>query len=555
MRKPILTRNLKVKFLGITPVLNDKTGVLNPQQISAFSALLTFKGKPVQKLLKETIEKGQDVSEKIKNILRKSSLKGHASIATTPAICFSYEASKFLDSGLTGMVFASALMASGRRTGTKIEDIVYPTTIFRNKKAREIYREASEKNINFFNWLLSQGIKKDEASKILQYGIYGTGVVQFPVESIISLKREYESEKKWMPEEVGFLIKEIEKELRKLGIDLLYATRLVAPRNTYPYPNIFKDPKETNIVRDLMKEKKQRLPFKIISTNFIVSPGLKRRLAELKREINIATRNKSSLKKRWLELIILRRQISRDYNLSANVKILSSVSWRVWSEKKRHRTCPMVVESVYYCLERAVKIFNRYKYQIRNKKINQKILSDLENVFYIPPNIKKNREFLEKYLERVAESLAVYRRLIGLKIRESDAIFVVPRGLKLDVLQEYNFYNIITGYYPLRICPTAEEEMQKSTLKEAAAIRKILIQKKLKFIADHIVPKCQAVGFCLEEKTCGVIKFLVKRYNNAFHQMMKNDLEEKFQKVLNSLKNKNLKNGFRSKKTFKFSKD
>lgn len=56
--KPLLTRNLKVKFLGITPVLSDKTGVLNPQEIVAFSALLTFKGKAVQALLRETVEKG-----------------------------------------------------------------------------------------------------------------------------------------------------------------------------------------------------------------------------------------------------------------------------------------------------------------------------------------------------------------------------------------------------------------------------------------------------------------------------------------------------------------
>ena len=149
--KPLLTRNLKVKFLGITPVLKDQTGVLNPQEIVAFSALLTFKGKSVQTLLKESIEKGQNINEKIKNILRKSSLKGHASMATTPALCFSYEASKFLDSGLTGMVFASSLMASGRRTDSTINDIVYPTNILKNKKAQKIYKEVSEKNINFVN--------------------------------------------------------------------------------------------------------------------------------------------------------------------------------------------------------------------------------------------------------------------------------------------------------------------------------------------------------------------------------------------------------------------
>ena len=75
--KPNLTRNLKVKFLGITPVLKDKTGVLNPQEIVALSALLTFKGKSIKKLFEEIEGKEGKVSDKIKKILHKSSLRGH----------------------------------------------------------------------------------------------------------------------------------------------------------------------------------------------------------------------------------------------------------------------------------------------------------------------------------------------------------------------------------------------------------------------------------------------------------------------------------------------
>lgn len=531
---PLLTNNLKIKFLGITPVLSDKTGVLNPQQIVALSALLTFKGKSVQNLLKETTKKRQNLNEKIKNILRKSSLKGHASMATTPAFCFSYEASKFLDSGLTGMVFASALMASGRRTDTTVKDIVYPTTIIKNKKAQKIYKEASEKNISFFNFLLSQGVQKDEASKILQYGIYGTGIIQFPIESLVSLRREYENEKEWMPEEIGFLLKKIEKTLRRLGVDLLYTTRIVAPRNNYPYPHIFRDPEEPNLVRDLMRKKNNKDFFRIISSNFIVTPALKERLMELKKEITKTIKNKNNFKNKWLNLILIRGRITRDYNLAANIKILSSVAWRVWGDKKRHRTVPMIVESVYYCIERANKILKQYKKQIKEKNLNKKFLNEIDSVFSIPPTIRNNEEFLYRYLERVVDSLEIYSKLIKLGVKRRDAIFIVPRGLKLDVLQDYNFYNLITGYYPLRICSTAEEELRRLSIKEVAAIKRILNQKKIGWLAEHIVPKCHVVGFCLEEKTCGLIKSLSPGYDDDFHREMKQDLEKKFQ---NNLKN------------------
>ena len=529
------TKDLKVTFLGITPVLKDKTGILNSQEIVALSALLTFKGKSVQGLLEETVEKGQDLQEKIKKILRKSSLKGHASMATTPTLCFSYEASKFLDSGLTGIVFSSSLMASGRRTDTSIEDIIYPTAILENEKAKTIYRETSEKNINFVKWLLTQGVQKDEASKMLQYGIYGTGIIQIPIESIVSLKREYELRKEWMPEEIGFLLKEIEKKLKEYGVDLLYKTREVAPRNTYPYPNIFKNPKESNLVRELVAKKETDDIFEIISSDFIITPGLKEKLAELKSETEKAIKDKEVLKKKWLDLILLRRSIASDYSLAANIKILSSVAWRVWGDKKRHRTVPMIVESVYYCIQRASLVFKEYQSKIKEERLSPEELDIIDKVFSIPPSIKNNKKFLHEYLESAFESLDSYHQLINLGVKERDAIFIIPRGLKLDVLQNYDLYNLIAGYYPLRICSTAEEELRRLTIKEVAAIKNLLNEKKLDWLADNLIPKCHVVGFCLEEKTCGTIKSLNTDYNDDLHEEMKKDLEEKLQSNLNKI--------------------
>ena len=94
--------------------------------------------KSIGAILEELRREGKDVDKKVAAILRQSSLKGHASMATTPALSFSYEASKFIDSALTGIVFASAIMASGRRTDTVPEDIVYPQAIAKDLRAREI---------------------------------------------------------------------------------------------------------------------------------------------------------------------------------------------------------------------------------------------------------------------------------------------------------------------------------------------------------------------------------------------------------------------------------
>ena len=530
--KPILTKNLKIKFLGITPALKDKTGFLNPQQIVALSSLATFKGKSIKKLLEEIAISGESLDERIKGILQKSSLRGHASIATTPTLCFSYEGSKFLDSALTGIYFSSSLVASGRRTGTNEKDIVLPNKIFTNKKAKKIYQNASEEIIRFFNYLLAQKIPKDEASKILQYGIYGTGIIQLPIETIIGLKKEYLKEKEWMPDELGILLKKIEKETKELGIDWPYSTREVAPRNVYPYPNIFKNPQESNLTRELRKKIELKNGPKLISIEVLITPELKKKLSNFKKEIQDTFVSLVKIKRNWQRLLSLRQVIFRDYNSALRIKILSAVPWRVWGEKKRHRTCPQIIESIYYCISRTVQRFRKFKKPIRKRQITQKMIKEIEEVFSIPPSIKQKKETLSQYLLVGLEGLEAYQKLLNLGIKPREAIFVVSRAVKIDILQEYDLYNLLTGYYPLRVCLTAEEEMKRNSLKEVAQIKNALTKKGLGFLNDFIVPKCGITGFCPEEKSCPMILSIVKNYNENFHQDMKKELKNKFKENL-----------------------
>ncbi len=533
--KPLLTSDLKVKFLGITPVLKDRTGFLTPQEIAAFSALLTFKGKSVNNLVKETLKKGQKVNDKVKTILLRSSLRGHASIATTPVISITYEGSKFIDWALTGLYFSSSLVSSGRRTNTTEKDMVYTKEIYRNKKAREIYRRASEENIELHNYFLSEGIGKDEARKILQQGIYGTGIIQLPVESIVGVKREYEAEKEWMPEEIGLLLREIEKNSKNLGIDLLFPTREAAPRNIYPYPNIFKDPSNLNIVRELRKKEKLKNWSKIISAEILITKGLKKKIKELKEKRKTVFASSKKIKKSWLDLLKLNQEIFRDYNSSLCLKILSTVPVCIWTEKKRHRTCHQVIESLYFCVDRAAGIFQKFEKQIKSKKINRAVIEGIEEIFSIPPSIKSNKEYLEKYLSVALKAFMAYKNLIRIGIKPREAVFLVPRAVKIDILQEYDLYNFLTGYYPLRLCKTAEEEIHRNSWRELVQIKDVLKKKNASFLSELVGPKCHIIGFCPEEKNCGLILPAVKHYNEKFHQEMQKELKRKFEENLKNL--------------------
>lgn len=528
------TKDMKVTFLGVIPVLKDETGVLDSQTIVSLSALLTFKGKSVKELYNQTIEKGQDIGEKVKTIIRKSSLRGHASIATTPTLCFTYEASKFLDSLMTGTIFSSSLMASGRRTDTTIEDIVFPSSILENLKAKELYEEESKKNIELLNYFLEKGIEKDEASKILQYGIYGTGIITWPIESVIGFKKELEAEGEWVPEEAQLFIEEVERHTKEFGIDLLYASRELAPRDVYPIPSIFKNPKISNITRELINKKGLSDDLtEIVDFHTLITSGLEEKAKAIVKEEGKIKNSPEKVKSEWRKLLQLRRELNRDYNQSLSVKILSSVSWRVWSEKKRHRTVPHTPESIYHSLEIALPVFEKYKDKILSKKLEKEEIKEINRVFSISRVFAENDEYLYRYLERALGSVLAYFELINShKVKPRDAIFLIPRGIRLSVLQEYNLYNLISGYFPLRSCSTVEPQLREFTLKEIGKIKKKMEESGLPNVAKLIVPKCHISHFCLEEKSCPTIKSLLPFYNDEFHEEVKANLDKEFEESL-----------------------
>ena len=517
------TTDLKLKLLGIVPKMVDRTGVLQPEEIVALSALLTFKGKSVKSLLKEIKESGKDFKETIEKILLNSSLRGHASMATTPTLAITWEGSKFLDLMLTGIVFSSGLMASGRRTGTTDDDIVVPTSISKNKEARKLYKQTSSENISFFNYLLEKGIGKDEARKILQYGIIGVGTMTLPIESIIGFKKEYENEKEWMPEEAGLFLAKIESNLKELGINLLYPTRMSAPRDTYPYANIFKNPGKSNLARDLAKKYSLDNLTEVVSVSQVITPGLKKEMTDLWRETKKMVKNKRT-KKDWLKILNLRREITRDYNTAVEANVLSAVAWCVWTEKKRHRTCFLIADSLYYSAERARKVFEKLEKGIVKEKLTERQIDKINRVFSLPPTIRK--KFLFGYLNRVLVSLKAYQNLIDLGVGPADAAFVIPRGLRIDVFQRFNLYNLISGYYPLRLCTTADEQIQRLTEREVFKIKKFLKEQGFAWLAKQIVPKCHLCGFCSERNFCGKIKALVPDYDQEFHQKMHRSLSK-----------------------------
>jgi len=207
-----------------------------------------------------------------------------------------------------------------------------------------------------------------------------------------------------------------------------------------------------------------------------------------------------------------------------DLQILQTGSLRSYQDKKRHRTCYLVPESIYYSIEKAIKVFKKIKI---SPEITPQQLKIVDEVFYLPPSIEQNKNLLLGWLRRGACSLVAYEKMVKAGVKPSDAVFIIPRAIRIDMLQRFDLYNLISGYYPLRLCTTADELLQRTTEREAAMIKKV-VKAKLPELADEIKVKCYLCGFCPEEKFCGKIKAMVPNYDEEFHQRMKENLEERY---------------------------
>ena len=458
---------------------------------------------------------------KARKVLLNSAARGHASLTTSVVFSFFlFNTSKLIDSAFTGSRFGSFLMPSGRRTGVSKEAILVPKEL--DKKLAKEYELIIADQIDFYSTLLEAGVKKDEASKILSYGTLGGGFFTIPLETFLIWEKTYKANKEWVPSEIFESMELIRAQLKKSGTSFIYECGKNAKRTSYIFPTIFKNPFEKTQF-DALTKYEEKLFNSSTETLLIqkwinkeIFKGLEEKLEELnkwKSDLIFLISNSNLHKKsdqiaNEIEKLLYEvSKISSEYSGAISLTFLSKVAWRVWGEVKRHRTLQQEVESIYRAVTRT----------LLNK-------DNLDNFISIPKGIKE-RGFDEKWKEIILRSLDFYEK-VKIKYGKYNpgygswlGLYVVPRAIKLLVLKKFDLYNLIAGYMPLRLCSTAEEEMQRITNQELK-----IITKKIPELAKFIKPKCWLSCFCPEKNYCSAITELFPGYKVEIHEALNENL-------------------------------
>jgi hypothetical protein len=499
-------------------ILEDGT-TITPDQLVWAASLITYKDTGVMGELIELM-KEEDTKERMVSGLTASAGAGHASLSTSQGLWTYLEGdcSKFVDSMFTGARFGSSLMPSGRRVPIAEDQIVAPRSIKKiGGEAEQLYLETSQANMQAYFELQDMGVSKQVASKIVQYGHRGGGLVFFPLETIVSLSLDAQADRGAIPQEGLEILAQLEQHIHENGMEVVYEARKAAPRTGCPNPSIFH--RRTNLAQEMINNDTDGVLHgpSLLSEHYDGSPEMERRVQEYLRKRAELFKNPKDIKRGWRNILREAEELAIDFDSGVHIKTGTNTPWRVWGEVKRHRTMPHHVESIYHAASRAENIVNQ-------PGANP---SDFNEVVSMPNSVASDPERRELWLSRFSKSIETYQRLQQLGIPDSDAIAVIPRGLKLGITKEWGLYNLTTGYMSLRLCHTAEPEMRATTEAERELI--LGSGNAPAYMSDLLVPKCGYVGFCPDRTHCAEILPFDPTYDKNRHKKMKIELGEQIQ--------------------------
>ncbi len=120
--------------------------------------------------------------------------------------------------------------------------------------------------------------------------------------------------------------------------------------------------------------------------------------------------------------------------------------------------------------------------------------------YIIPASIKNNTELLKKFTEHMNNVASLYEYFVQNDIKAEDARAILPNAAASSLVASLNLRELI-HLANLRLCTRAQLEIRQLTKKMCE-----LVVEREPWLKEHLVPKCERLGYCDEDKSCGRMK-------------------------------------------------
>jgi hypothetical protein len=479
-------------------------------------------------LMKEVAE-GKDLGEVNFGKTATGIGRGH-SLGGLAGVVVGLHGTKMLDSGLTGLCASRSLATSSRRRETTSSEIVVPEALVGKPELLQEYMELAQGILDMSSEFKSKFGKLEgieSFNKVTAYNSPADIFMVLPLDTMATIYSEARADAQningqFLPREVHELARILPEIADNAGQGIMFRQRVQVPRDTYLHYTVFKDPSDPNLALELGTQVGMHLnPLVSIEEEINMTVGFRERLAELRKRIEVTKRinDPNELHEASLQNMYALRAFVQEYNDAVRIEVTDSLSWRVWSEQKRHATLRQHVESVYSGADRATEETRMFWPMIEEANRNGAILTDevLDNIsrsVVIDTRLRKSPELVLPYVHLTLKQLMFYDKLREAGIGYRDALFAVPRNIRLRTTETYDFANLVDLELPLRLCTTCEPERRESSWKKREAIARVI--PELDFLLQ---PKCN-LGFCTEGKYCGRITDL-REYGSDLHTTTK----------------------------------
>ena len=120
--------------------------------------------------------------------------------------------------------------------------------------------------------------------------------------------------------------------------------------------------------------------------------------------------------------------------------------------------------------------------------------------YIIPPTIERDENLKSKFVDFMNKISEQYQEFVEAGIPAEDARFVLPNAAASSLVASLNLREMI-HLANLRLCTRAQYEIRTMVKMMCDA----LVAEE-PWLKHYLVPKCERLGFCDEDKSCGRVK-------------------------------------------------
>ena len=142
----------------------------------------------------------------------------------------------------------------------------------------------------------------------------------------------------------------------------------------------------------------------------------------------------------------------------------------------------------------------RHRHMSFSQKSQRYVREKGEFDYIVPKSIEKNPELNKKFTDFMTKTSELYQEFIDNGILAEDARAILPNAAASSLTASLNLRELI-HLANLRLCTRAQYEIRCLV---KAMVDEVI--KKEPWLKPYLVPKCERLGYCDEDKTCGRTK-------------------------------------------------